>query len=1560
MFWPWDFLPSSAIKRAFRSLLQKNLGDVILGDIDLDQLDVRLATGTICLSDLALDVDFLNQKIVGAPVMVKEGSIKSLSIKIPWKLTQNIEIELDELELVFGQSSGSNITLPDCSPSGYDVEQHSTNVEKLKLGNLENCYSYGYVHEGVKAIADTVKKCLTRFHGRINSVTVGFDLQSAFDELLVLRIKEIEFETYVSEDSMSKVVSYLKFQEANVEFLQMNYIDESTEPHKHRGRSFNKRVLQNGAIPILTGPNGGFSGTIKLSIPCENGSLDIHKVNADVSIDSVELRVQPNIIEWATYAWQSLNIGASHCQENQSEVNSDYNGSVDQFDECSNGMRSSQAYSERVDTTLQAALGNVSVILFLNNDDQKLPRGPNNFFDPLVSELNSESYMTCQSSSDVFSATEVNHHNKKMRHLESKCQDIIFNLKTCSQDAKFSASVKHVNLDAYYDTQKYAVGFSSNDCKNISSEQIFSSHYLQEKVHGSLPTFPFQIQYHGLESALEDNTLNGLTHVRLLESFGECSCTFSVNSKDQKDPVTDSCMADRVWSLASSHERNRNKVIGEGFNFSTISHMEDLEKSNFKIRQELILNSALCLHIKLCSLWINLDDHDYKILYCLLNNVTDGCSKAANGMDSSIDNDINNEQMSLSSYNASQISILLDCDTINACIRFNELVEVAQPLQKELQGSWVCFKLKLNKFESLSVLSIDGITNGKFLWLNHGEGDLWGSKINRDRDESELLLITCRSSAMSRGNGEGSNVFFGPAGTAVTHTWNPESQQSYTSVIACCWTVIAPSAQLDWINTLYLYFSSSLREKESLVNDRTASKESFFLDLMDVGLSYEPQNKQSPVSSEDWDFVNFCDVEPDNEPDKMYTACFLAASSLSLSTHFRSDLAMDYHIHTRDVGLLISESIGSMHDIDGYSVAYLKKYGYTKIAQVSLLQSILRIRGLYWEIECAESHIDLESCCDTTYGLIQLIAQLQQLYAPHVEDVLMHSESSWNTIQQAGKEQNSGYMADISSSNSIVSGSGSSTGNEDCQASGLLDDIVENAFECHAMSDYCNIQSHNLLEQYKLGNISKSKVNVRDSDSSYISEMGNLLNQSVNKTWIDDGLMIIEDYFSINLPEGKFLPDNTYAADCPAKGRILLRNMDARWRLYDGHDWIKSNGVSMCSVISNGRDRNVCLELSLSGLHLQYDMYPEGKTNASTLSLSVQDFYLFDTSRDAPWKMGNAGMPPWLYLELLPLRLHLDQAHINFLMSFFNQGPFDDFSPGSSNALDESVMSKIVEALSPFIQAKCCEVRPVVIHVDYTPRHFNPAALGRGNYVELLNLVPWKGVELQLKHVCATGVHGWSSVCETVLGIWLEDVAHSQVPNILKGITPANSLFSVCSGFSKLVMLPVKSYKNDCKLLKGMKRGAFAFVKSISIEAARLGVHLAAGTNDILLQAEDILKSAPKSETESKKANVRYNQPENVHEGIQQAYENLSDGFGRTISALVGTPLKVFQRGAGTGSALTTAVHAVPAAAIYPLSYSARAVYSTLLGLRNSMDPDHKRESMEKYRGPSPITRSPN
>lgn len=38
-----------------------------------------------------------------------------------------------------------------------------------------------------------------------------------------------------------------------------------------------------------------------------------------------------------------------------------------------------------------------------------------------------------------------------------------------------------------------------------------------------------------------------------------------------------------------------------------------------------------------------------------------------------------------------------------------------------------------------------------------------------------------------------------------------------------------------------------------------------------------------------------------------------------------------------------------------------------------------------------------------------------------------------------------------------------------------------------------------------------------------------------------------------------------------------------------------------------------------------------------------------------------------------------------------------------------------------------------------------------------------QGIDLQLKHVHAVGVYGWNSICETVVGQWLEDISHNQV-----------------------------------------------------------------------------------------------------------------------------------------------------------------------------------------------------
>lgn len=68
--------------------------------------------------------------------------------------------------------------------------------------------------------------------------------------------------------------------------------------------------------------------------------------------------------------------------------------------------------------------------------------------------------------------------------------------------------------------------------------------------------------------------------------------------------------------------------------------------------------------------------------------------------------------------------------------------------------------------------------------------------------------------------------------------------------------------------------------------------------------------------------------------------------------------------------------------------------------------------------------------------------------------------------------------------------------------------------------------------------------------------------------------------------------------------------------------------------------------------------------------------------------------------------------------------------------------------------------------------------------------------------------------------------------------------------------------------------GTVAFLKSISLEAIGLGVHLAGGAHNILLQAEYILANIPPSvpwPLESEAGNsVNSNQPNDAHQGIQQ------------------------------------------------------------------------------------------
>lgn len=1092
--------------------------------------------------------------------------------------------------------------------------------------------------------------------------------------------------------------------------------------------------------------------------------------------------------------------------------------------------------------------------------------------------------------------------------------------------------------------------------------------------------------------------------------------------------------------LATSDDpASKMSFSASGYEFASVSTKKDTKDLHSQKQKEMILSSKICLHVCLSSIVVTLCRSRYLHLFHLLNEVMDVFSSVSN--DTASDN---------KETTVSQTSILLECGPMEVQIELDQGDCPRSSFERELPGSWHKLRLEIQKFRLLSVSDIGAVSGASFLWISHCEGKLWGS-ITTVTDQ-DLLLISCDDSASGRGDGEGSNILScRSAGSDFVHMWDPEIVHSFISITVKCGTIVAPGGRLDWLDKISSFFSLPPPEIGQAADcnpqKEDSHRASFVLKFVDAALSYEPYSGNSECLNS----KSSCSVSFNEKPSDTYIAGLLALSSLTLSnTTIAGSFDNDYCIRFQDVGLLLHAVSKHENVLVEYSADHLRQLGYVKIAGEALVNAILRINGesdISWELNCSESHIALSTCHDTTFGLMRLASQIQQLFAPDMEESIVHLQNRWNSLQQV--QQRDGTKGELGTSSDCSPGTSQvqqSTPDSKGKSGlvGLMDEICEDAFllcgkgvrlgdvsvlnidedlqnrrssSTVTCADKClegnytsNLQTTKLIEGYCLSSLrSLSELTVNSHFSEDLSKSkavsrGNSDLQRGNSGWYGrTSLRIMENYVSDNTDRfgsKKLVKGQQNKEECSGsksyKGRLLLKNVQIKWQMYAGSDWHELGKPVLHSEDIRGRDGTVCLELALSNMNIQYDIFPDGDICVSKLCVSIQDFFLYDKSRYAPWKLvlgyyhskerprESSSKAVKLKLEAvrpdpmtpleeyrlrvacLPLLLHLHQSQLDFLIAFFGaKYPPDD---QSQNTPEESGSSAVIstkddnpqcvgiadEALLPFFQK--FDIWPIILRVDYRPSRVDLAALSGGKYVELVNLVPWKGVELQLKHVQAAGVYGWSNVCETTLGEWLEDISRNQIHKLLQGLPPIRSFVAVGSGAAKLISLPVKNYRKDHRLVKGLQRGTVAFLRSISVEALGLGVHLAAGAHEILLHAECILThiqpSVPRP-LKSKLSNLRTDQPEDAQRGLQQAYESLSDGLGKTASALIRSPMKAYQRGGGVSSALATAVRGAPAAAIVPASAAAQAVHSALLGVRNSLDPEHKKESMNKYLGPS-------
>ncbi|EAU88507.1 hypothetical protein CC1G_04213 [Coprinopsis cinerea okayama7 len=418
------------------------------------------------------------------------------------------------------------------------------------------------------------------------------------------------------------------------------------------------------------------------------------------------------------------------------------------------------------------------------------------------------------------------------------------------------------------------------------------------------------------------------------------------------------------------------------------------------------------------------------------------------------------------------------------------------------------------------------------------------------------------------------------------------------------------------------------------------------------------------------------------------------------------------------------------------------------------------------------------------------------------------------------------------------------------------------------------------------------------------------------------------------------------------------------------------------------RSKTPSMEFCLLGVNAEFNQYNGDILLVSRTFVTVKDLEILDHIKTSTWKKfltalrsdskgniretgasmvrielhnvrpapGETSQEARLRAKILPIRLYVDQDAVDFLKKFFS------FKDPEAPAVSDSESSDG----DAFIQM--AEIFPIDLKLDYKPRRVDYRALKEGRTIELMNFFHFDGAEMTLRHIKLAGITGWPKVFEMLNDLWTPDVKATQLVDVISGVAPIRSMVNVGSGVADLVLLPISQYKKDGRIVRGVQKGATAFVKSTAIEAIKMGARLATGTQVILEQAEGLLggdfdrpvtaETVPVMFEEDFEASQddeldmisKYaQQPADIKEGVQSAYRSLQKNLSSAAQTILAVPMEVYERSGNEGP-VRSVIRAVPIAVLKPMIGASEAVSKTLLGLHNTLDPNVRLENEAKYK----------
>jgi autophagy-related protein 2 len=166
------------------------------------------------------------------------------------------------------------------------------------------------------------------------------------------------------------------------------------------------------------------------------------------------------------------------------------------------------------------------------------------------------------------------------------------------------------------------------------------------------------------------------------------------------------------------------------------------------------------------------------------------------------------------------------------------------------------------------------------------------------------------------------------------------------------------------------------------------------------------------------------------------------------------------------------------------------------------------------------------------------------------------------------------------------------------------------------------------------------------------------------------------------------------------------------------------------------------------------------------------------------------------------------------------------------------------------------EVLPVKVMLDYKPKKVDYAGLRSGRTTEFMNFFTLEEAEILLRAITIYGISGYPKLFQKLNDFWMPDIRGTQLLGVLGGINYVRPFANIGGGMKDLILVPLKEYQKDGRILKGTGKGVVTFGKTFANEIVKVGAKMAIGAQKGLEWGEGLIEG--RQMTSSGREGVRF------------------------------------------------------------------------------------------------------